>query len=91
MGMIKLCLFGLRQKKARTALIAVSIAIGVASVLMISIISDNGTNLINAELDSLGISGISISKDAVEEAEKLTNEDLKTIQQQSRLSQPPVF
>lgn len=83
MGMIKLCLFGLRQKKARTALIAVSIAIGVASVLMISIISDNGTNLINAELDSLGISGISISKDAVEEAEKLTNEDLKTIQQQS--------
>lgn len=82
LGMIKLCFFGLKQRKGRTALISLSIAIGVFSVLIISIISDNGVNLINGELDSLGICGVSISKTATENEEMLSNEDLDNIKKQ---------
>lgn len=81
-GMIKLSLAGLREKKGRTALIALSIAIGVFSVLIISIISDNGVTLINSELDTLGICGVSISKTSAEPAEMLTNEDLESIKKE---------
>ena len=82
LGMIKLCFFGLKQRKGRTALISLSIAIGVFSVLIISIISDNGVNLINGELDSLGICGVSISKTATENEEMLSNDDLDNIKKQ---------
>ena len=82
LGMIKLCFFGLKQRKGRTALISLSIAIGVFSVLIISIISDNGVNLINGELDSLGIRGVSISKTATENEEMLSNDDLDNIKKQ---------
>ena len=82
LGMIKLCFFGLKQRKGRTALISLSIAIGVFSVLIISIISDNGVNLINGELDSRGICGVSISKTATENEEMLSNDDLDNIKKQ---------
>ena len=82
LGMIKLCFFGLKQRKGRTALISLSIAIGAFSVLIISIISDNGVNLINGELDSLGICGVSISKTATENEEMLSNDDLDNIKKQ---------
>ncbi|MBE6761055.1 MAG: FtsX-like permease family protein [Ruminococcaceae bacterium] len=83
LGIIKFCVFGLKQQKARTALISLSIAIGVFSVLIISIISDNGVNLINGELDSLGICGVSISKSATENEDLFSNEDLKNIKGQN--------
>ena len=83
LGIIKLCVFGLRQRKGRTALISLSIAIGVFSVLIISVISDNGVNLINGELDSLGICGVSFTKTATENSELFSNEDLKSIKMQS--------
>lgn len=83
LGIIKLCGCGLRQRKGRTALISLSIAIGVFSVLIISIISDNGVNLINNELDSLGICGVSISKTATENEDLFSNEDLQNIKKQN--------
>ena len=82
LGMIKLCIFSLKQRKGRTALISLSIAIGVFSVLIISVISDNGVNLINGELDSLGICGVSISKTATENEDMFSNEDLSNIKRQ---------
>lgn len=85
-GMIKLCLSSLRERKGRTGLIAISIAIGVFSVLIISIISDNGVTLINAELDSLGISGVSLSRPTAEITEQFTNEDLNTIKKAEYVS-----
>lgn len=83
LGMIKLCVFELKQRKGRTALISLSIAIGVFSVLIISVISDNGVNLINGELDSLGIGGVSISKSATENEDLFSNEDLINIKKQN--------
>lgn len=82
LGIIKFCVFGLKQHKGRTALISLSIAIGVFSVLIISVISDNGVNLINGELDSLGICGVSISKSSTENSDLFTNEDLINIKSQ---------
>lgn len=83
LGIIKLCIYGLRQRKGRTALISLSIAIGVFSVLIISVISDNGVNLINGELDSLGICGVSLSKSATENEDLFSNEDLINIKRQN--------
>ena len=82
-GLIKFCFFGLKQRKGRTALISISIAIGVFSVLIISIISDNGVNLINNEMDTLGICGVSISKTNAKKDEMLSNDDLKEIKKQN--------
>ncbi len=79
MGMINCTFKGLREKKGRTFLITLSIAIGVFSVLMIRIISDNGVRLINAELDSLGMSGISLRRQNFELEEQFTNKDLEQI------------
>lgn len=78
-AMIKFCLTALKEKKGRTALVSLSIAVGVFSILIISIISDNGIVLINAELDSLGISGVSISRPSAELSEQFTNEELENI------------
>lgn len=77
--MFKFCLISLMQRKARTLLIALSIAIGVFSVLIISIISDNGIILINEELDILGFSGVSISNNEPKKDSTLTNIDLSII------------
>ncbi len=82
-GLIKFCVYSLKQRKGRTALIALSIAIGVFSVLIISVISDNGVKLINNEMDSLGICGVSISKAATDADELLSNEDLDKIKKQN--------
>ena len=83
LGMIKLCLCGLKRQTGRTLLVAISIAIGVFSVLIISVISDNGVKLINNELDNLGICGVSISKTSVENDDMLTNEDLSAIKKET--------
>ena len=77
--MFKLSLISMLQRKSRTALIALSIAIGVFSVLIISIISDNGVVLINNELDILGLSGVSISTSSPNKNITLTNTDLDVI------------
>lgn len=82
-NLIKFCILGLKERKGRTALIAFSIAIGVFSVLIISIISDNGVNLINSEMDSIGFGGVSISKNSAPQGEVLSNEDLNVIKEQN--------
>lgn len=82
-GLIKFCICSLKQRKGRTALISLSIAIGVFSVLIISVISDNGVNLINNEMDSLGICGVSISKTSTDNNEMFSNEDLDKIKKQN--------
>ncbi len=60
------CLFlsafrSLGRKKSRTLLTILGIAIGVASVTLISSISQCGTDAISTELESLGLSGLTIS------------------------------
>lgn len=67
------------RKGIRTALTILGIAVGVASVMLINTISDVGIKTVNAELDSLGLNGISVSGDKA----IITNDDLKIIKNQS--------
>lgn len=65
-------------KKLRTALTVFGIAIGVASVILISTVSSTGIKTVNAELDSLGLNGITVSPDKSD----ITAEDLELIAKQ---------
>ena len=51
----------LRRKRGRTALTVLGIAIGVASVTLVSSIAQYGTSAVGNELESLGLSGLTIS------------------------------
>ncbi len=50
-----------RQMKIRTVLSIISVAIGVASVVLIGYIGDTGTRAVNSELDNLGMDGLTIT------------------------------
>lgn len=58
---IRSALRNLGRKKMRSALTIAGIAIGVASVILISSISECGTAAVNNEMDSLGLGGLTIS------------------------------
>lgn len=72
----------LRRKKLRSALTILGITIGVTSVILIGNIGQCGTQAVNAEVDSLGLGGLTISAGSQEGGESgLTLEDLKTIRE----------
>ena len=56
---LKSAIKNLGRKKMRSALTMTGIAIGVASVILISSISECGTSAVNTEMDSLGL-GLSL-------------------------------
>src|SRR5574344_636350 len=68
----------LSRKKGRSALTALGIAIGVASVIIISSIGSFGTTAVNTELDSLGMGGLTISTNT-EKNMPLTEEQLNIV------------
>lgn len=76
---IKCAMRNLGRKKFRTMLTVTSIAIGVASVVLISTIGDVGKNAINEELNNLGIGSLSISVDKQRTDILLQQNDLQTI------------
>ena len=65
------------RDRARTILTALSICIGVASVILISTLGDSGCAVVTKEVEKLGISGITLysQKESVE----LKNSDIKTL------------
>ncbi len=65
----------LQRHKWRTFMTALSVMIGVMSVAIIDIVGDAGIVKFNNELDSLGISGISVSIDAKSGVEPLSSDD----------------
>lgn len=68
------------RKKFRTILTLISIAIGVASVVLISMIGDTGKGAINEEINALGLGNLSVS--AVQKsAVTLDETDLERVQQ----------
>ncbi|HCC35516.1 MAG TPA: ABC transporter substrate-binding protein [Ruminococcaceae bacterium] len=70
----------LRRKGFRSALTIISIAIGVASVVIINAIGDAGTQAVNSELDSLGIGGVMISANQGQTSQSyLSESDLETV------------
>lgn len=70
----------IRRKKMRSALTVTGIAIGVMSVVIISIIGDIGKSTVNRELDSMGISGICLRTTQVA-SKSLTAAELSLVQQ----------
>ena len=61
---IKYTLKCLVENKIRFLLTVLSIAIGVASVLIINSVSDFGVSAISTELDSLGMNGLIVTKES---------------------------
>ena len=59
--LVKLSVKNIFRKGFRTLLTMLGISIGVASVVLISTIGSAGTTAVNAELDSLGLNGVSVS------------------------------
>lgn len=75
------------RKHVRTALTILGIAIGVASVVIIGNISQCGTDALNSELDSLGLSGLSISSSPDAQSISLNENDLNIIKKCDQVEQ----
>lgn len=89
---VKLAIKNIMYKKARTVFIAISIAIGITSVLVISMISGLGKSVMNNELDSLGINGIMISAKDEKGSSVLNCDDLDLISSHPQVkSATPIF
>lgn len=71
----------LKRKGLRTLLTISSISIGVASALLINVISSAGTIAINKELDSFGINGIALSGVRKNGTSVVENKDLDIVRQ----------
>lgn len=76
----------LGRKGARTILTILGVMIGVSSVIIIANISQCGTDSLNEELDSLGLSGLSISTKSGENV-SLTPDDLRFIRKVGQVEQ----
>lgn len=84
---IKSAFKNIGRKHVRTALTILGIAIGVASVVIISNISQCGTDALNSELDSLGLSGLSISSSPDAQSVALNENDLSIIKKCDQVEQ----
>ena len=74
----------------RSALTITGIAIGVASVILISSISECGTTAVNTEMDSLGLGGLTISVNSSiggQNSHVLTEDELNTIRNVQHVQQ----
>lgn len=74
----------------RSALTITGIAIGVASVILISSISECGTTAVNTEMDSLGLGGLTISVNSSiggQNSHVLTVDELNTIRNVQHVQQ----
>lgn len=72
----RLAVSGIRRRRARTALTAAGIAVGIAAVVIIRAISGAGTAAFAGELDGLGFGGIAVSANAAVEGAALRSGDL---------------
>jgi len=77
----------LGRKRVRTVLTILGISIGVASVIIIGNISECGTAALTGELDSLGLSGLSISVSQNAKNVSLTDTDLNIVKKTEQVEQ----
>lgn len=86
MDLLKSAFRNLGRKGVRTSLTMLGIAIGVSSVILIANISQCGTDSLDDELESLGLSGLSIStKEGTDVS--MTEDDLSFIRKFSQVEQ----
>lgn len=76
---IKYSFKSMMRKKARSLLTMTGITIGVMSVIIISGISNTGKSMINGELESIGVDGLSVSTHVGNVSCNLKQEDLEKI------------
>ncbi len=77
---LKISLLNALRGRIRTALTALSIMIGVASVLLVESIGSGGEQVIIGEIEKLGLSGIAISQNFNEETTPLCAEDAEALE-----------
>ncbi len=88
LDIVKCSLKNLTRKKIRSLLTILGVSIGVASVIIIGNISQCGSSAITGELDSLGLSGLTITSDSPDGvACCLSNDELEAIKQNSYVKQ----
>ena len=85
MDSIRNGLRSIARKKLRSMLTIFGIAIGVLSVSLISMIGEVGKAQINAELNSMGISGLCVR--STEEKAAFTSRELAAVQENEHVSQ----
>ncbi len=66
----------LKRRKLRTFFTVLSLSIGIFSVIIINSIANTGKKIINSEMESIGIKGISVSVDSQYPYTSLNNDDL---------------
>ena len=88
---IRNALRGLFRKKGRTFLTVIGIAVGVAAVILISNISQCGSEALTEEIDGLGMGGLSVSLKNT--SASLSENELDTIQDLSyvKYAMPLIF
>lgn len=84
---LKSAFMNLGRKRIRTALTILGISIGVTSVIIIGNISQCGTTALTDELDSLGLSGLSISVSHNVKNVSLTDNDLNIVKRTDQVEQ----
>lgn len=84
---IRAAFHNLGRKRARTTLTILGIAIGVASVIIVSSISQCGTDVLSNELDSLGLSGLTITRSTEAQNVFLNENDLSIIKNCDQVEQ----
>ncbi|NLJ31785.1 MAG: FtsX-like permease family protein [Clostridiales bacterium] len=77
----------LGRKRMRTALTILGIAIGVSSVVLIANISQCGTDVLSHELESLGMSGLTISAASNTQETELNANDLNMVRKSENVQQ----
>lgn len=77
---IQICFKNILRKRLRTILTSLAVSIGVCSVIVVSSAGDMGTDMVNRELDSLGLDGIVVTcSNQSGKSDKLTDSELKVI------------
>jgi putative ABC transport system permease protein len=84
---IKSAFQNLNRKRIRTFLTIFGIAIGVGSVIIIGNISQCGTTALSTELDSLGLSGLTISSSVDAVNTVLNQNDLNIVKKSNQVEQ----
>ncbi len=70
------------RKRMRTGLTVASIAIGIASVVIIGAIGDSGKMAVSAEMENMGLGGLLVSAStSTDQSVKLRSSDLEAIRQ----------
>lgn len=91
MDYLKNAFFHIRRKKGRALLTILGIAIGVMSVVLISMIGDVGKYTIQNELSSMGVDGVIVSIKSEHQKLNMSAQELKLLQQEEGVAKAAPF